>query len=75
MRSQYFVRFIVGAAMFAAATAQAAEPEKLERVVVSGKAVKTELAQLPRVVITGLSANSQMQQLLLASAKPSVRRI
>lgn len=74
---QTFVQFILGAALLAAASAQAADPkaEQLERVVITGKAVKTEVTQLPRVIITGLSANSQMQQLLLASAKPAVRRI
>ncbi len=75
MRSPSLVKVLIGAAFFAAAaTAQAAEPAQLERVVITGKASKTELTQLPRVVITGLSAKSQMQQLLLASAKPSVRR-
>jgi hypothetical protein len=77
MRSPSFTQFLIGAALFAAVSAQAAEQktEQLERVIVSGKAVKTEIAQLPRVVVSGLSVNSQMQQLLLASAKPSVRRI
>jgi hypothetical protein len=77
MRTQNFVQFILGTVLLVAATAQAAEPktEQLERVVITGKAVKTEVTQLPRVVITGLSAGSQMQQLLLASAKPAVRRI
>ncbi|MCV2353493.1 hypothetical protein LNV09_04890 [Paucibacter sp. B2R-40] len=76
MRTQAFVAFILAAASFtASAQGEAPKPEQLERVVVSGKAVRSELVQLPRVVVTGLSVNSQMQQLLLASAKPALRRI
>lgn len=81
MRTQtFFVQFILGAALLVAATAQAADqPNQLnpasDRVVITGKAVKTEPVQLPRVVVTGLSVNSQMKQLMLASAKPAVRRI
>lgn len=74
---QSFVQIIIGAALLVAATAQAADKsnEQLDRVVITGKAVKTELVQLPRVVVSGLSANSQMKQLMLASAKPATRRI
>ncbi len=74
---QSFVQIIVGAALLVAVTAQAAEQPNpaSDRVVITGKAVKTELVQLPRVVVTGLSAGSQMQQLMLASAKPAIRRI
>ena len=73
---QAFVQFMLGTALLAGATAQAAEPQQqLDRVVITGKAMRTEVVQLPRVVVTGLSANSQMRQLMLASAKPAVRRL
>lgn len=72
---QAFVQFVLGTALLAGASAQAAEPQQLDRVVITGKAVRTEIVQLPRVVVTGLSANSQRQQLMLASAKPAVRRL
>ncbi|WP_310388567.1 hypothetical protein [Roseateles sp.] len=76
MRNQTFVQIVLAAASFAGATAQAAEPQQqLDRVVITGKAVRTEIVQLPRVVVTGLSVNSQRQQLMLASAKPAVRRL
>ncbi len=73
----FFAQFIIAAATLAGATAQAAkqQAQQLDRVVISGKAVRTEIVQLPRVVVTGLSANRQMQQLMLASAKPTLRRI
>jgi hypothetical protein len=74
---QAFVQIILGAALLVAATAQAADQPNpaSDRVVITGKSLKVEPVQLPRVVLTGLSVNSQMQQLMLASAKPAVRRI
>ena len=77
MRTQNFVQILIAAALFAGASAQAAEQtnEQLERVVITGKAIRADVVQLPRVVITGLSANSQMQQLILASAKPASKRL
>jgi hypothetical protein len=75
MRTQAFIQIIIGATLLAAASTQAAEPVQLDRVVISGKSTRSEIVQLPRVVVTGLSANSQMQQLLLAAAKPTNKRL
>ncbi|MDC8770421.1 hypothetical protein [Roseateles albus] len=77
MRTPAFVSVLFAATLFAAGAhaAEAAEPAQLDRVVITGKSVRPELVQLPRVVVTGLSAKSQMQQLMLAAAKPTVRRV
>lgn len=75
MRTQTLTQILFGATLLAAASSQAAEPAQLDRVVITGKATRSEIVQLPRVVVTGLSANSQMQQLLLAAAKPTNKRL
>lgn len=56
-----------------AAQAAPAPTVKLERVVVTGKAVR-EVAQLPRVVVVGYSEATLMRQ-TLAAAKTSTKRI
>jgi hypothetical protein len=47
---------------------------KLERVVVTGKAVR-EIAQLPRVVVTGYSEATLLRQATLAAAKANTKRV
>lgn len=81
MRTQAFIQIVLATTLLATSAAQAAEPAKpaqtsqLDRVVITGKAARSEITKLPRVVVTGLSANSQMQQLLLAAAKPANKRL
>jgi hypothetical protein len=84
--------FAAVALAFSALAAQAAPQEvvKLERVVVTGKAVREvaqlprvvvtgyaqrEVAQLPRVVVTGYSEATLLRQTTLAAAKPAAQRI
>ncbi|MFG6462638.1 hypothetical protein ACG04Q_13750 [Roseateles sp. DXS20W] len=69
---------VLGAAAaltFAFAAQAAPQPTvKLERVVVTGKAVR-EVAQLPRVVVTGYSEATLLRNTTLAAAKPATKRI
>lgn len=84
--------FAAVAALAFSAAAQAAPQQvvKLERVVVTGKAVREvaqlprvvvtgtavrEVAQLPRVVITGYSEATLLRQATLAAAKTTTKRI
>jgi hypothetical protein len=63
----------VAALAFSAAAQAAPQPTvKLERVVVTGKAVR-EIAQLPRVVVIGYSEATLARQ-TLAAAKTNVKR-
>lgn len=69
---------VLGAAAaltFAFAAHAAPQPTvKLERVVVTGKAVR-EVAQLPRVVVTGYSEATLLRNTTLAAAKAATKRI
>jgi len=84
--------FAAVAALAFSAAAQAAPQQvvKLERVVITGKAVREvaqlprvvvtgtavrEVAQLPRVVITGYSEATLLRQATLAAAKTTTKRI
>ena len=80
--------FAAAVLAFSAATTQAATVVKLERVVITGKAVhevaqlprvvvtgyaQREVAQLPRVVVTGYSEATLARQ-TLAAAKTNAKR-
>ena len=68
---------LFAAALSLSAVAAHAAPQptvKLERVVITGKAVR-EIAQLPRVVINGHSEATLLRQSTLAAAKTSTKRI
>lgn len=86
LQSTFFRASAAVALAFCAVAAQAAPqaPVKLERVVVTGKAVREvaqlprvvvtgyaqrEVAQLPRVVVTGYSEATLLRQATLAAAK------
>jgi hypothetical protein len=67
---------LFAAALALSAVAAQAAPQatvKLERVVVTGKAVR-EVAQLPRVVVTGYSQATLLRQTTLAAAKTTTKR-
>ncbi|HEV6967711.1 hypothetical protein [Roseateles sp.] len=67
---------LFAAAVLALSTAAQAAPQatvKLERVVVTGKAVR-EVAQLPRVVVTGYSDATLLRNTTLAAAKSPAKR-
>lgn len=55
------------------ATAAPQQVVKLERVVVTGKAVR-EVAHLPRVVVTGYSDATLLRNTTLAAAKSNAKR-
>jgi len=65
--------FAAAVLAFSTAATQAATVVKLERVVVTGKAVR-EVAQLPRVVITGYSEATTLARQTLAAAKSNAKR-
>lgn len=82
---------LAAVALTATAVAAQAAPQatvKLERVVITGKAVR-EVAQLPRVVVTGYAQHTETQVVAqlprvvvtgystttLAAAKPAAKRI
>lgn len=59
------------------ATAAPQDVVKLERVVVTGKAVRADaqvVAQLPRVVVTGYSESTLLRNTTLAAAKSNAKR-
>ncbi|KQW52070.1 MULTISPECIES: hypothetical protein [unclassified Roseateles] len=91
-QTTFFSALAAAALAFSAFAVQAAPQAtvKLERVVVTGKAVREvaqlprvvvtgyaqrEVAQLPRVVVTGYSDATLLRQTTLAAAKTSTKRI
>lgn len=81
LQDKLFTVVIAAAAGLTFSVAATAAPQptvKLERVVVTGKAVRAEapvIAQLPRVVVTGYSEATLLRHTTLAAAKPATKRI
>lgn len=81
LQDKLFTAVIAAAAGLTFSVAATAAPQptvKLERVVVTGKAVRAEapvIAQLPRVVVTGYSEATLLRNTTLAAAKPATKRI
>lgn len=93
LQDTLFTAVLGAAAALTVAFAAHAAPQptvKLERVVVTGKAVREiaqlprvvvtgtavrEVAQLPRVVVTGYSEATLLRNTTLAAAKPATKRI
>jgi len=76
LQDTLFTAVVGAAAALTFALAAHAAPQatvKLERVVVTGKAVR-EVAQLPRVVVIGTSEATALARQTLAAAKTSTKR-
>jgi len=72
--SKFTVAAATLALAFSAAAQAAPQPTvKLERVVVTGKAVR-QVVQLPRVVVVGYSEATLLRQATLAASKTTAKR-